>query len=664
MNTKPKLLLLFALLGAGSFLGYILLQPSGIGPAVREDPSGVASSYSKAPRELVARSTPDQSGLDPVVRAPLDGNPLSGEDSKQGVTGRLVSQSGVPVAGALLYLLPAPTDKTALRMLTQHQQGVLVPPIAKATSSVDGSFALGVRKWREGDKYVVCITHPDFCDHRLPNIASQPNDWWDCGNVTLGTGATVFGCVTNEDGLPVSGATVLIVDGSGMAGFPPTPGRERGLLTQTDPSGNYEIRIVTPDRLFAISAEAENYAMRQTNDFRLAASVRHEADFQLVPGVEVAGTVIDPEGKALQGAAVTLAAMTVKADVKDKRFTDKDGGFFVSNLRPGPYSVTIEAEGYVKFEAKPIHVPVKDLEFTLERQGGIQITVLGKNNRPLSKYHVNIKVAFPGQAVFGKVVSSTEIGRAKAGSAMVGGVDPGTYVAEVFAKGHAKGFSERFTMAEGKTGFPQLTVKLNTGGSIVGTVSDTDGNPLPGVTLTTRPSGMIDNPLLAILQAPSTITRREGKTGEGGGFRLGLLNPGKYQLKITSEEHCAAYVHGIDVVLGQESEVHDIVMLRGCVVSGIAKVNGVATAQVAVSVNSIANRDNLAPFSAEAVSDNEGRFLLTKRLRPGKYEVSVAEQVQGNPLLKILQLSKSKREFVIPTGAEHHVLEVNLSKEK
>ena len=60
--------------------------------------------------------------------------------------------------------------------------------------------------------------------------------------------------------------------------------------------------------------------------------------------------------------------------------------------------------------------------------------------------------------------------------------------------------------------------------------------------------------------------------------------------------------------------------------------------------------------------ESKGRFLLNKRLKPGKYEVMAAEQVQSNPLLMKVQFSKSKQENEIPAGSEHRVIDVNISK--
>jgi protocatechuate 3,4-dioxygenase beta subunit len=346
----------------------------------------------------------------------------------------------------------------------------------------------------------------------------------------------------------------------------------------------------------------------------------------------------------------------------EKTATDDDGYFIVSGIKAGPYAVMVDAQGYLKIDEKPIQAGEKDLEFTLESQGRVYITVIDKNNRPLPNYHVNLKAAFEGQDRYGNAIVKKPVRGAKDGTVLVAGVNPMTYVAEIYASGHAKKFSERFTITEAQTEPPRITVNLDTGGTIAGVVTDMKGKPISGITVITRPDGMIDNPFLQIFQVPYTITKRSGKTNKNGQFRFELMNPGKYQLKLSSKDYCAVYVQGIEVAIGQVAESNDIQMTRGCSISGITKVNGQPTGQVKVNISAVRSKDSPTPFSAEAISDNEGRFLLNKRLKPGKYEVMAAEQVQANPLLMMVQFSKSKQEIVIPQGSDHREIDVNISK--
>lgn len=670
MNNSTKLVLGLILAGGFGFTAYTFLFPGGVGPTVIDNQNDVDPGNGQGdepkPNEInssnPARVEKKDPGPGDTRRTRIDGPVVDAADCEQGIIGRLVNSQGGPVVDAEVYLMPSMTGVDTMRMFRQFQEGVMFPPVATAKTGGDGTFTLGLMHWKEDGKYEVRVVHPEYCDQRLPNIAPQPNDWWDCGNVSMKTGVAVFGRVTTETGLPVANATVAVIDASGMLNFAPTPGREKGLSAKTDDSGNYEIRNIDPVGVFSMNAVAENFAKDEKTELQLAGSLRHKIDFRLSPGLDIAGVVVDPKGKPVEGATVTVSALSQKSRVMEKTSTDPEGYFIVSGIKAGPYAVMIEAKGFQKIDDKPFQAGDTDLEFTFETQGRVHVTVLNKHGRPMSNYHVNIKAAFEGQEMYGNALVSQPVRGAKDGTVMIGGLNPLTYVAEIYAKDHAKNFSTRFTIVENQAEPPRVTVNMNAGGTIVGTVTDRKGKPVPGVTITTRPSGMIDNPFLAIFQIPYTITKRTGKTNKKGRFRFALLNPGKYQLKITSDDYCAIYVQNIQVELNQVSEHHGIKITRGCSVSGITKVNGKPTGQVKVSISSVTTKSNSTPFSAEAVSDNEGRFLLNKRLKPGKYKVMAAEQVQSNPLLMMVQFSKSSQEIVIPLGSEHRVIDVNINK--
>jgi len=665
MNSQIKLLLALVLLIGVGFTAYTLMgtDPVVIVNEPNENP-GPDSGSATQPPELTTQNPGEirsDNGKE-TKRTRIDGPNIDSTECEQGIVGRLVNPQGGPVADAVVYLLPAMTGVDTMRMIQQYQQGVMFPPVAKSNSRADGSFTLGLRHWKEENKYEVRIVHPNFCDNRLPNIAPQPKDWWDCGKITLKNGVTVFGQVTTETGLPVINANVSVNDGSGMMNIAPTPGREAGLSSKTDNSGSYEIRNIDPVGVHALSAVAENFAKDEKNEIQLTGSTRHRIDFKLSPGLDIAGTVVNPKGEPVAGASITISALSQKSRLMEKTATDDDGYFIVSGIKAGPYAVMVDAQGYLKIDEKPIQAGEKDLEFTLESQGRVYITVIDKNNRPLPNYHVNLKAAFEGQDRYGNAIVKKPVRGAKDGTVLVAGVNPMTYVAEIYASGHAKKFSERFTITEAQTEPPRITVNLDSGGTIAGVVTDLKGKPISGITVITRPDGMIDNPFLQIFQVPYTITKRSGKTNKNGQFRFELMNPGKYQLKLSSKDYCAVYVQGIEVAIGQVAESNDIQMTRGCSISGITKVNGQPTGQVKVNISAVRSKDSPTPFSAEAISDNEGRFLLNKRLKPGKYEVMAAEQVQANPLLMMVQFSKSKQEIVIPQGSDHREIDVNISK--
>ena len=153
-------------------------------------------------------------------------------------------------------------------------------------------------------------------------------------------------------------------------------------------------------------------------------------------------------------------------------------------------------------------------------------------------------------------------------------------------------------------------------------------------------------------------------TNEKGEFRLDQLYPATYQLVVSGESFCTKLVNDIAVQPDLKTQVGTIHVTQGCIVTGIARLDGVPSGQVNIKVSAVPDEKNPSHFSTEAVTDNEGKFLLNKRLPAGRYHVMAAENIQANPLLMFVQYNKSKREFVVRPGSKSHVLDVPIQKVK
>jgi hypothetical protein len=193
-----------------------------------------------------------------------------------------------------------------------------------------------------------------------------------------------------------------------------------------------------------------------------------------------------------------------------------------------------------------------------------------------------------------------------------------------------------------------------------------NGQPLPGVTVETRPNDLDDNPFTAIFQGmiPTKITRGTTETNELGAFSFKLLNPGRYQLKATHPEYIEVFKKNHDVVVGQTLTLPPIVMMPGCILTGTVRVSGKPTGQVKVSINTKHDPDapaarRPAAFMCEAFTDAQGAYRMQKRLPPGLYEVMSAQETLDNPFYKIIQFQKSKQEIAV--GAQGQmVVDFNL----
>jgi len=86
-----------------------------------------------------------------------------------------------------------------------------------------------------------------------------------------------------------------------------------------------------------------------------------------VPTADLSGTVTDSTGAAVSGAAVTITNTgTAAARIAT---TNGEGGYSLSSLNPGNYTMTVEARGFKRAERKDIELQVGQaarIDYTLD----------------------------------------------------------------------------------------------------------------------------------------------------------------------------------------------------------------------------------------------------------------------------------------------------------
>jgi protocatechuate 3,4-dioxygenase beta subunit len=108
----------------------------------------------------------------------------------------------------------------------------------------------------------------------------------------------------------------------------------------------------------------------------------------------------------------------------------------------------------------------------------------------------------------------------------------GRYVLLVDAEHHALTLSEPFELPAAKV--PQVTVRLQTGATLEGVVTDPAGKPMANVDVTTGIGGTLadSNPLAQLLQAMlvRTTTDATVRTAATGSFRFEHVAAGEYRI--------------------------------------------------------------------------------------------------------------------------------------
>lgn len=157
-------------------------------------------------------------------------------------------------------------------------------------------------------------------------------------------GGTISGTVRDDQGRPVPGATVKIMDSS----------HNPVAHTFTDTQGNYIFSPFPPSPEYHIYAVAPGYLLAEGPHFALNPNQSVVINLDLMPDpsallCSIAGDVKDSStGAAIEGAAINVFKVEgVTETLVSIAFTNPQGQFIVYDLEIGIYKIVTNAPGYV-----------------------------------------------------------------------------------------------------------------------------------------------------------------------------------------------------------------------------------------------------------------------------------------------------------------------------
>lgn len=659
MQRNLVAILLLLLIGGGAT--FLLLNRMG------NEPVPTSSQPTPNPPEPPVESRPIQtievgkSGEAPPIREEVKSVPLAANtDAPQGVKGRVVDERGAPVKGASVWLMPAPAQDLFSQMLAK-QRGVIFRAISTTTTDDLGAFAIGILKPDEHPSTQLRVVAQAMTEGRVPNLRITNGEWHDAGQIKLEHGVVLTGTVRSaETKAPLAGAEVTIKQQTMGFDLAPTPGRENGIVAKTDASGTYRFEDA-PFGPVTVAAVGVGCARLERAGVNLVRETPNTQDFELSVGRSIAGTVVAADSTPIEGAVVTAIAISSKTPMQVETRSGRNGRFEVLGLVEGLYQMTAVAEGFSRGQPKPVDAGEAEAVLTLEKLGSVQVQVYGKTGRLLSDYTLTIKTHSPGQELFGNTqIPPKHVRAPRDGMGTVEGLDPGAYVVQVEAAGHARAFSEPFTLVPGQVP-PVLTVRMNEGGVITGVVYGRDGAPLQGANVATLQGDLDESPVNALFGSliPCNITKTAAVTDDKGVYRLTLLNEGKYHVKIAHTDHFDVRFPDVEVHSGQTVTLPEVRMASGTVVLGTVRVDGVPSGQIKVAVTSVTNPTKPgAPFHCEAQTGSDGRFVLARRLPPGRYTIQASRQTADNPFLQITDYTRTRQEFEVGGGQTQYPVDL------
>jgi uncharacterized GH25 family protein len=609
-------------------------------------------------------------------------------DAEQGVRGRVLQPNGAPAAGVPVYLLQNMLSDIS-KIFLISKTGQAPPPLASGATGDDGTFALGLPKLGKGvDLRIVPDAYPEWDRQQMKLLEGE---WYDIGDITLEVGLTVQGrVVETHSKAAVPNAAVYMTSTHTSQLVLAAPGRERGNSVTTDQNGSFRFTNAPRIGLVNLLAEAPGYASAQLQNQIVKSDSVNDVTLELEVGQDIAGVVVDTDGKLLPGVAIAAQGHSTKTPQSANVVSDDDGRFHFTSLRPGPYQLMASSPSYSETKMPLVLTGESEVKVVMSTRGTAKLRVLAANDQAVKSYKLTLLRHFPQQpGNVAKVIDwpdrmiTPADYRAWNGEwAAVRGLPAGDFVFQITENNHAKTLSPPFTIVEGGPAV-EVIAKLTLGGTITGTVIDDRGQPVADAVVSTDMNGgvLMDSELGRLFQTlmPEKHTKTTTKTDGQGRFRVGRLAFAEYMIRASHPRYCEGTVANIK--LESEGQVVDAGVIQlslGALVEGVTMIGGQPTGQVQVMLSTPMTAETVPQpnergtppagaartlFNVQAQSDNNGQFRLLKRVPPGTYKATASRPGSGdNPFTKLKDLKESEKQIVIAPGQEQVTITFDLPR--
>ena len=430
---------------------------------------------------------------------------------------------------------------------------------------------------------------------------------------------TVVDARTHE---PVAGATVTLSREGGRIGG--------GGNDITDEHGGFRFDRLGPDRYSEHAIATRGFGR---SDGSVAVGLGQHVDggvVELQPAARVAGTVLIAGTPDKPCPKPSLDLWADDEEASRTAHADVDGSVRADGVVAGSYRVVVGCDGYVLAGTAPT-LEVGDRDIT-----GLTWRMVREPASATIRGHVRTRA---GVAVAGAIVSS--YGRhatsSADGSYELRALDAGAQRIEVQSEdGIAPERGWELEVTVGAVVVQELT--LDPGGSIAGTVVDSDGKPAARVSVTI----MYPNYLRA-------------DSGADGTFRFTNLRPGMYTVDAVQADGQITSEH-VTVRASQTSNVKLVIAvapgsISGLVVDAAGSPFGDAFVVAAHEIEGYANTRPWSPnHGSQVLAGIDGTFTIA-HLVPGSYTLRAYRTGGGETILEHVLVGSHVRLQITPTGS-------------
>lgn len=514
------------------------------------------------------------------------------------VSGMVISEEKLPVAGTTVSAQTV--SRQAMPMFIRggaRQRPKMTAPDGRFTIRVEPDVDLQVEGRKKG--------YPEGRSSTLRLVSGERKSGLV---ITIPSGVTVTGRVTDRDGKGLAGVSVTTLESRGMSGGMVmrialgAMRSDEGENVQTAEDGTFSIRVKEGSFDFAFSRDG--YGQKVLRAQQVNTTIK-PLEVTLEPAVEISGRVTR-NGGGVAGVRVNLFGEGVTGEAE----TAGDGSFRIGNLSPGTAMLNVSKEEEFIQQFRPVTIPASDIVVDVPPGGRITGRVVDKNTKqPVTTFDAGISAPRGGGGMVIMGPPQSRSFTSDDGTFVLDGVPAGTTNVVVNAAGYVTARVPNITVEEGKT-VANVEVEMDRGVKVTGKVTGPDGAAIAGVAVRSEVGG---RRMMGMPGAANVAV-----TDANGEFVMEAQERGERTFTFTRSGYVATTKTAN--LTGSDTRV-DAQMSTGMRVTGVVVTEGGApVADASVSASSAGE-----PGGSSTRTDQNGTFQM-EGLASGRYTFRAFKQ--------------------------------------
>ena len=549
------------------------------------------------------------------------------------------------IEGAMVYgykELGAPDDdmmERLLRLIDIEDMAREEPAVA--TTDAEGFYQL---EGLDGVYYEVVAMAPGYSPQSRANILPSKTKV----DFRLPEGSIFKGRIVDQSGNGITDAKVSVypeVDTTDIIRVVAQKARPPVASAVTVGGGEFELSSLGIG-MYNLHVTATGFQEGNFKKVRVHPGENTGQEYTLLPGLVLAGQVVDEDGEPIAGARVRPVrsgnprSQTMFIKFEDESVEcDEEGHFSFNSLSRGKYSLLAHHHDYAAKQLRDVNVGKTDLVIELDFGSAVSGTVTRNDNgEPI----LGAKLMVNGLLDVKKHAITDENGEYR-----ITGISTsrrGTRYANVQAEGYARVSNQQIRVESGKE-IENQDFELEATAIVTGIVLNSAGEPLPRARVMAKRTGK---------NASVPVTVGSAMTDDAGAFNISNLEAGNETwLEVIHSEYLNEESSTFDVAPGEKVEAGELVLsLGGSIAGQIVDAGNAPVSGAMVAIREEGETEFSLTKTASA--DNRGNFLL-KGLSAGTVDLQIKstrylETIEENVIVNEGQVTSDVR-IVLSAGS-------------